>query len=976
MADGSNTLSPASVWFVGAGETIFDVTDFSIEEPINGLFQVVVHASSPDGTIDPTTFIGKGGAFRFRHHAGDLVRAGICSEAAQVQNQPDGAVTLSTYRFVIVSALSRTTLRVNNRNFQGLTVPEIVFAILDEWKIPYDKDLKEPHRKHEYRVQYNETDFAFISRLLEEEGISYWFDHAIKSGAGSTVTSVFFSDQPELGKSLGPFPYRQTGAHKTFQDGENVIFNVVVTQRMKFGTSTIRDFDLRLAPDLNLAHSERAVGATPEELKYEDYQYAPGAFRAIGDGDAQPTPVADNPLKVRTVDEQKTLRMKREIGSARNGHTTISFQTSALEWAPGDVLLIGKGDQKHPSPQVNGKKMLVTRRRLSGSTSGIRDQRIDVTPADVPYRPARKTPKARILGLQSAIVVGPKDQEIHTDELGRVRVQFHWDREHGYDEKSSCWIRVSQGWAGSGFGLIALPRVGHEVLVGFYEGDPDRPVVVGRVFNRRNVVPETLAAHKTKSGWRTESSGGAQSQSSRGYNELLFEDAKGQESISIRAQKNMSTLVKGSESRNIGGARSTRVGEVDVANVGAFSQVLVGKEVGLEMAAKGDILLSNGHASIRLSGDDIYVEAEGNLLINMKGGILLSSLTVVDVVGGPEVCINCDEGHADKAGGPAAPTAIGPATKPGGGPPIPPPFFPKRDPVPPPPPLGFEEIKVGNEASTSNAKPLLRPTPAAHVALPVVDEPCAFVNGTDWLVAPPQSAFERARRKVQLSAPKAINYRFPGSTKDEPALEYTAVVDSVPKKIVYPTSPSPKESRAPVTVYADALGSLTRAQYASFPQLIVSPHDNPDDAYWAEEYKIPKARSAARGGTSSVDFFPAASVGGTSGIAQYLVHESAHALSAQLRQESEGVAGFIRGFFDSGKQNAASAKAWDDAIKADGRCPSGYSKGRPAEDFAESTVLYSASKGTPCEEAARRAYPNRYRLLDVINGATPPSPKR
>ena len=972
MADGSSTLSPASVWFVAAGETVFDVTEFSIEEPINGLFQVVVHASSPDGTVDPTSFIGKGGAFRFKHHAGDLVRAGICSEAAQVQNQPDGAAAMSTYRFVIVPALSRTTLRANNRNFQGLTVPEIVFKILDEWKIPYDKDLKEPHRKHEYIVQYNETDFAFISRLLEEEGISYWFDHAIKSGAGSTVTSVFFSDQPELGKSLGPFPYRQTGTHKTFQDGENVIFNVVVAQRMKFGTSTIRDFDLRLAPDLNLAHSEKAEGATPEEHKYEDYRYVPGAFRAIGDGDAEPTPVADNPLKVRTVDEQKTFRMKREIASARNGHTTITFQTSALEWAPGDVLLIGKGDQKHPSPQVNGKKMLVTRRRLVGNTSGIRDQRIDVTPADVPFRPIRKTPKARILGLQSAIVVGPKDQEIHTDELGRVRVQFHWDREHGYDEKSSCWIRVSQGWAGGGFGLIALPRVGHEVLVGFYDGDPDRPVVVGRVFNRRNVVPETLAAHKTKSGWRTESSGGAQSSASRGYNELMFEDAKGQESISIRAQKNMSTLVKGSESRNIGAVRSTRVGEVDIANIGAFSQVLVGKEVGLEMSSKGNILLSNGQASIRLSGDDIYVEAEGNLLINTKGGILLSSLTVVDVVGGPEVCINCDENHEDKAGGAAAPTAIGPTAKPGGGPPIPPPFFPKRAPVLPPPPLGFEEINVGNEPAKPAAKslPVLSPTPEDKT--PPAADPCAFVNGTDWLVSPPKSAFDRARRAVTTSVPKKINYTFPGSTKEEPALEYTAVVDGQSKRIVYPAgAPTTADPRAPVTAYAAALGTLTPAQYSSFKQLVVSPNDNPDDAYWAKEYKIPKARSAARGGTESVDFFPAA---GTTNIEQYLVHESAHALSAQMR--AGGIGGFIRGLFEPAKQKAGTAEAWAAAVKADGRDPSGYAKGRPDEDFAESTVLYSASKGTPCEEPARRAYPNRYRLLDTINGAPPPTPKR
>ena len=145
-------------------------------------------------------------------------------------------------------------------------------------------------------------------------------------------------------------------------------------------------------------------------------------------------------------------------------------------------------------------------------------------------------------------MVGPKQQEIHVDEMGRVRVQFHWDREGGHDDDSSCWMRVSQAWAGNKFGIIALPRVGHEVLVAFYEGDPDQPVIVGRIYNRTNAVPYELAKSKTKSGWRTESSGGDRSQAARGYHELTFEDAIGKEQVFMRSEGSLATIVHDSES--------------------------------------------------------------------------------------------------------------------------------------------------------------------------------------------------------------------------------------------------------------------------------------------------------------------------------------------------------------------------------------------------------------------------------------------
>lgn len=163
-------------------------------------------------------------------------------------------------------------------------------------------------------------------------------------------------------------------------------------------------------------------------------------------------------------------------------------------------------------------------------------------PADVPFRAAARTPKPKAYGVQSATVVGPKGQEIHTDEFGRVRVQFPWDREGKNDEGSSCWMRVSQGWAGTGFGMISLPRIGQEVLVGFLEGDPEQPMVVGRVFNQTHPVPYKLPEDKTISAWKSDSSLG-----SGGYNEVKYEDKKGAELFYEQAEKNRRMLVKHNE---------------------------------------------------------------------------------------------------------------------------------------------------------------------------------------------------------------------------------------------------------------------------------------------------------------------------------------------------------------------------------------------------------------------------------------------
>ena len=349
--------------------------------------------------------------------------------------------------------------------------------------------------------------------------------------------------------------------------------------------------------------------------------------------------VGDDKGMARFSEKAGIERAARALESARASRRTVTFESNVMDLAPGSVFSIGK----HSRSDLSGDKpLLVTESSFEGTHDGEWSQSAQAAFGDAPYRPPMKTPKPTIQGLQSAVVVGPPGEEIHTDEFGRVRVQFHWDREGGFDEGSSCWMRVSQGWAGSGFGMIALPRVGQEVLVAFLEGNPDHPVVVGRLFNATSPVPYDLPANKTKSGWKSDSTPG-----SGGFNEIMFEDAKGREMVYVQAERDLEKLVKRNEAIAVGNDRRTSVGAVDESHIGVrYNVTMQPGEVGggegngassgptfFEMVDKR-IHLSTGEASITLDGPNITLAAKGRIFIH-------SSDDDVEILGGPWVKINC-----------------------------------------------------------------------------------------------------------------------------------------------------------------------------------------------------------------------------------------------------------------------------------------------------------------------------------------------
>jgi type VI secretion system secreted protein VgrG len=493
--------------------------------------------------------------------------SGVCSRMDLVRVEPTG---LSTYEITIVPALWLLTQRRNHRHFQHVSIPAIVDRLLAEWSIePVWQIDRAAYPDLELRIQAGESDYAFFSRLLEEAGFSFYFS-AARPEKGSQLV---LDDRPQNNKPrLGglPIPFLDSPQQAAILDLE-LLTAVRLTREVRPGRFTIRDFDF-LNPRRPL--TGEAPAAPPPEDRYEQYHYLPGSFlREEGPGSgagnvAGATPIADGLGTARFAEEHGRGLSERNLEAVRVSQRQVSYETSVIGLAPGVVFRMGA----HPHAELApGKDLLVTRFFMEGRAGEPWRMRGGAVFAEHPYRPAMVTPKPRIHGVQSALVVGPPGQEIYTDEHGRVRVQFHWDREGRKDPESSIWMRVSQGWAGVGYGMINLPRVGQEVLVGFLDGDPDSPIIVGRLFNVIDRVPYPLPAFKTVSTWRSHSS-----PSTGGYNEIGFEDAAGREQVFIQAEKDLSQVVKHDERIAVGHDRHRLVQNEETIEVLSHRSKFVG----------------------------------------------------------------------------------------------------------------------------------------------------------------------------------------------------------------------------------------------------------------------------------------------------------------------------------------------------------------------------------------------------------------
>ncbi len=650
-----------SVHLTCATGTHLDISHFSVREGLSQGFQIELLCQYHDANVDLAAIVGHEATLELSlglTHAtkGRRVWTGVASHVELVHgvHTLGSAQNLSTYRVVILPRLWLLTKRTNHRIFQRLSIPDIIDKLLKEWSItPKWKITRSNYKKLEIKVQYSESDYAFFNRLLEEAGITWAIDGGDNCALAMSddIAHTPLHEHPPLPSEDNP----NEAAQREF------VTNVAASYEVRSGGFQFVDFNFR-NPSFRTAGE--AKKAPDPENAYEQYHYLPTQSWHEGKADGT-TPTADDKGAYRSDPSFLAAHAQRALDGARVGRRTVHFETNVIDLCPG----IGVKIEHHPTDSVNAA-YLVTDFSASGQVNEKWTMHCTCVYKNEPYRPALRTPKPRVFGVQTAIVVGPKGQEIHTDEFGRVRVQFPWDRDGASDDSSSCWMRVNQGWAGTNFGMIIIPRIGQEVLVGFLDGDCDSPMVMGRVYNQLNQVPYKLPDNKTVSGWKTNSS-----PTSGGYNEIKLEDKANKELVYIQAQKDKHVLVKRDLVKRIERRHRRTILEDQHLIVKKIKKELI--EVDDHLHVKGDRFqkidkstsltvihdqdekIGNKHAldagkEIHLkAGDKVVMEAGSSLTVKGPGGFMHIHSGGIDIVG---KVVNINSGGSAGSGSGAKPT--------------------------------------------------------------------------------------------------------------------------------------------------------------------------------------------------------------------------------------------------------------------------------------------------------------------------------
>jgi type VI secretion system secreted protein VgrG len=438
--------------------------------------------------------------------------------------------TFTHYHAEVVPWLWFLTRQADCRIFQNLAVPDIISQVFNLFPFKdFRLSLQNSYPQLEYCVQYRETSFNFVSRLMEEYGIFYYFDHSTQ-GKHTMVLADQSSTLPACPNS--PISYGlQVGG---LEDPE-VLDNWDVGQELRTGKYSVTDYNFT-TPSTSLLSNDPTIIDLSASQGLELFDY-PGLHTTKDQGDTV--------AKLRMQEEEAGYMLISATGNCRGAMSGYSFEL-----------------KNHNRSDQNTNYVITEVRHYASAgdtytTAGTpRDEtysnHLTCIPASVVYRPPRVTPKPFVQGPQPALVVGKAGEEIWVDKYGRVIVQFYWDRLGQQNENSSCWVRVSQPWAGANWGAMWIPRIGQEVLVSFLEGDPDRPIITGRVYNADQMPPYTLPDYQTRSTFQSRSSKGG---GSSDYNELRFEDLKGQEQIFMNAQKDMDLRVENDSREYIGANR-------------------------------------------------------------------------------------------------------------------------------------------------------------------------------------------------------------------------------------------------------------------------------------------------------------------------------------------------------------------------------------------------------------------------------------
>lgn len=614
------------------------VTELSGEEALSLPFTFRVEAFSPDHPVDLTQLIGRPAVISMRsgrqddrHFHGHVATATYLGM--------DFANRHYRYQMLLVPWLWFLSKRTDCRIFQNRTVPQIAEEIFKELGFSdYKLQLIGTPPSRPYCVQYRETDLNFLSRLFEEEGIFYFFTHERDRHI------LVLGDAPAVHEALPGSGTVEVKRADTVDAKPGIIFMSESIQ-VRSGRHALSDHNFE-TPKADLTATATTVQPQPFNADLEQFDY-PGGHADRAEGDRR--------TKLRM--EQAEATYRHYVGRS---NVTVLGCGAAMQVA------------RHEIRDYNRRYTLLSvvhqaSNDLNGDGAGYSNRFIAI-PHDTPYRPPIRSQKVLVEGPQTATVVGPKGEEIHTDKYGRIKVSFHWDRRSKADEASSCWVRVGQALAGARWGGMFIPRVGMEVIVEFLEGDPDCPIVTGCVYNADSMPPYPLPGNRTRSLIKTRTSPKAS-----GFNELRFEDKAGAEHIFIHAQRDMDlrvlsrrrALIGATDHLTIGGDRRASVKGSDSLTVARDMKTKVEAALSLDVAA--DIDQKAGTNIAVKAGMQLVLEA-GSLLSLKVGGSFLTLGPSGVAISGPTVLINSGGSAGSLSAAPDAPDKPeAPPTADGGG---------------------------------------------------------------------------------------------------------------------------------------------------------------------------------------------------------------------------------------------------------------------------------------------------------------------
>jgi type VI secretion system secreted protein VgrG len=445
------------------------------------------------------------------------------------------------YRAVVRPWLWFLDRGANCRIFQELTVPEILKKVFDECTIQNVKldGLTASYAKRDYCVQYRESDFNFVSRLMEDEGIYYFFEHA--EGKHKLVLADSYGAHSPFG---GYEKISFSTLERTTRVEKEYIHQWSFEREVQPGKFVLDDYDFEKPKTDLMVKTSQQRGHELAEFEVYDY---PGGYFKTGDG--------DHYVRARMEEAHHQFELAEGKSNARGLAVGCLFDLTGHPRSDQNrEYLVLSGDYELEYTQYESMENPGSRYACSFTALNSRQA----------FRPRRSTRKPIVQGPQTAVVVGPSGDEIYTDKYGRVKLQFHWDRLGKSDENSSCWTRVSHPWAGKNWGMVAIPRIGQEVVVDFLEGDPDRPLITGRVYNADQMPPWDLPANKTQTGILSRSSKGG---SGSNANAIRFEDKKGEEQVWIHAEKNQDIEVENDETHWVGHDRSKTIDHDETTQV-------------------------------------------------------------------------------------------------------------------------------------------------------------------------------------------------------------------------------------------------------------------------------------------------------------------------------------------------------------------------------------------------------------------------